>query len=96
MIYLTQSNDVVEEIPIKSITKYAEEEDKFVFSVRHQAQNRVIYTEHASICCKYMSLLQDLITKRAKASKNNSVLTSDESKWYIQVYSSISLILAFD
>lgn len=61
-IYLTEKNEIIEEIPIKKITKFAEDDQKFVFEIRGASQTKIIYTQHGSICCSYLSLLPRLIT----------------------------------
>ena len=44
MIYLADNNSVIQQIPIRSITKYVEDDGKFIFSVRNQVQNKVVCT----------------------------------------------------
>lgn len=66
-IYLVEKNEIVEEIPVKKITKYAEDEEKFIFSVRgngQTSQNKIIYTEHASTCCSFLSTLPELVKRK--------------------------------
>ena len=61
-IFLTEKGEIIEEIPIKKITKFAEDDEKFVFEIRGATQTKIIYTEYGSICCSYLSLLPKLIT----------------------------------
>jgi hypothetical protein len=69
MMYLTDDNAVVQSIPIKSIVKYAQKENEFVFSVRGDPQTKVIFTEHVGICVKYMVELQELVANKMSKSK---------------------------
>lgn len=44
MLYLTDDNIIVEAVPIKSIIKYADKDNQFVFSVRGDSTTKVVYT----------------------------------------------------
>lgn len=65
-MYLSDEHEIVEEIPIKNIVKYADKDNEFIFSVRNSSQAKIIYTEHGAICVKYMSTLRDLIVGKSK------------------------------
>ena len=73
-VYLVEKHDIIEAIGVKDITKYAEDEEKFVFSVRGLAQTKIIYTEHASICCSFLSNLPDLVKRKNLDAKNTKIL----------------------
>lgn len=43
-MYLTDDHEVIEAIPLKSIVKYADKENEFIFSTRNSSQAKIIYT----------------------------------------------------
>ena len=63
-IFMAEKYEIVEQIAVKQITKYAEDDEKFIFSVRGVAQTKIIYTEHASICCSFLSNLPGLVKRK--------------------------------
>ena len=42
--------------------------------MRGVAQTKIIYTEHASICCAFLSNLPDLVKRKNQGGANNRIL----------------------
>lgn len=70
---IMEKDIIVDQVPVKSLTKYADEGDKFLYSVRGSPSSKVVYTDHASLCTGYLSMLPKLF--QLKDTQNKSVLS---------------------
>ena len=73
-LYLADKNEIIEEIDVKNIVKWAVDDDKFLIEMRGtKKKTQGIFTEFAKICSSYISRLPSLL-KHNQQILNESVL----------------------